>query len=316
MPCAISASPFASGAQWRVAHTFGRYTGNMARENMAKRASRTTRAILGSTLRAWKRDRVGRIGAALSFYTIFSLAPLMWILIQLAAFLLGRERVEPEVESVLTQLMGAGSAQVALEMIQQIRQSGGWFEVWLGVFFSLLGASRIFGELRTAFNEVWRVTLTTRSGIRYHIRKRAKAMGMVLATGLVPFISLIVNATLTAFGAFILGESELMAFVINNAVTIVVMSVLFAGLLKFVPDVDLRWRDVWPGAILTGILFVTGQFLFGLYLGSAITAPIRPAASFLLLLTWIYLSSLIVLTGAEFTRAYVENRNMTRVRFT
>lgn len=271
-----------------------------------------TKDILGllkETWNEWNEDKAPRLGAALAYYTVFSLAPLLIIVIAIAGFAFGQRAVQ---EAVIGQVRGLVGEQGA-ELIQSAIQSAqhptqGIIATVISAVTLLLGALGVFGALQDALNTIWEVAPRPGLSIMQQIRLRFMPLSLVLGTGFLLLVSLVVSAILAAVGTYFGALLPLPAFVfeiINFIFSLAIISLLFALIFKFLPDAHIAWRDVWVGAIITSLLFVIGKMLIGLYLGNASVGSIYgTAGSLVVLLVWIYYSAQILFLGAEFTQVY------------
>lgn len=259
------------------------------------------------------KDKVLRLSAALAYYSIFSIAPLVIIIISVAGLLFGTEAVTGQVQAQLRSFLGDQAAQTVESMISAARKpSQSIMAAILGVATLLIGASGVFGQLQDALNTIWEVQPKSGRGILGVIKDRFLSMAMVLGTGFLLLISMVLSAALAAASGYLnetLGLPPLIAEVLNNVVSFLVITMLFAMIFKYLPDVKIKWGDVWVGAIFTAALFTLGKFLLGLYLGRASTASAYGAAgSLIIVLLWVYYSSVILFFGAEFTQVYARER--------
>lgn len=266
-------------------------------------------AILKETFAAWSDDRVPRLGAALAYYTLFSLAPLLIIVVALASLVFGEQAAQGRIADEISGLVGDKGAEAIQAMLQNAgaQKSSGIIATVIGLATLLFGASGVFGELQDALNTIWRVKPKPGRGILDIIRDRFFSFAMVLGIVFLLLVSLVVSAALAALGKF--GSGTLptpLLHLVDLVVSIVVVAVLFAVLFKALPDVRIAWRDVWVGAFATSVLFTFGKILIGLYLGrSSVGSAFGAAGSLVVVLAWIYYSAQIFFFGAELTKAYV-----------
>jgi membrane protein len=258
----------------------------------------------------WFDDNPFQLAAALSYYTLLSLAPLLVISIALAGFVFGREAAHNQIVGTIQGLIGHPSAEAVQAMIQAAsnRPETGLVSTLLGGMFLLFGAGGVVGQLQTSLNAIWRVRTKPGTGLRDFIHKRFISFAMVLGVGFLLLVSLAVSAFITGLTRFVgsLHESlALMSHLLDVAISFALVTLLFAMIYKFLPDVEIHWKDVWIGAALTSILFDTGKFLIGFYLGnSGVTSVYGAAGSLITVLLWVYYSALIFFLGAEFTQVY------------
>ncbi|HEX6106585.1 MAG TPA: YihY/virulence factor BrkB family protein [Gemmatimonadales bacterium] len=274
-------------------------------------------AILKQSVREFVDDDAPTMAAALSYYTVFSLPPLLVLLLMLLGAVFDPQDIQGTVESQITQLMGPeGGDQVRTIIANADRPgSGNIIATVLSLVALILGATGVFGQLQAALNRAWEVAPDPdQGGFKSFLMKRVFSLGMVLALAFVLLVSLVLSATLSAFGDSLVqflpeGLSQPLLQAINFAISFGVITVLFAAIFKVLPDATMAWRDVWVGAAVTALLFVVGKFLLGLYLGRSNPGEAFGAAGALaVMLVWIYYSSMIVFLGAEFTQAWANRR--------
>ncbi len=267
-------------------------------------------SLLKQTFIEWSSDNAPRLAAALAYYVVFSLAPLLVLTIAVAGFVLQESLARSEVMSVITDAVGPQAATFVGELIDGLRQPGtGVISTLLGLGALLLGALGAFEQLKSALNTVWNVPDTQRrSGIGGFLFNKLLSFGMILVIGFLLLASLILNTLLSAFQTFalsLLPQAHIVLQVSNLLLSYGIIVLLFAMIYRFLPDITLEWRDVWVGALVTTLLFNLGKFVLGLYLVHSGTASAYGAAgSFVLIMLWIYYSAQIVLFGAEFTQVY------------
>jgi len=257
----------------------------------------------------WSRDRAPRLGAALAYYTVFSLVPFLVVVIAVIGLVFGEEAAQSAILSQIAELVGEQTAAAIKDMIQRADQpSTGLFATGLAVATLLLGASGVFGQLQDALNTVWGVEPKEGRGVWGFIKDRFLSFVAVLGTGFLLLVSLILSSALAAFGKWfgaLLPLPETVLQFMNFAVSFVIITGLFALIFKILPDAKVAWRDVWIGAALTSALFTIGKFALGLYLGkSNVASAYGAAGSLVLVLLWVYYSAQILLYGAEFTQVY------------
>lgn len=274
-------------------------------------SSRALLTVMKDALTGWWNDDIPHLGAAISYYTIFALAPILIVAIAIAGFAFGADAVRGEIVGQIEGLVGHSGAVAVQAMLEGAsKHSSGIFATAVGLVTLFLGATGLFLELQTALNLIWRVKPRADAGVRGMLLQRFISFGLVIGVGFLLLVSLVVSAALAALdkyfgnafpGYVVLGQA------LNVIVSLAVVTLLFAMVYKTLPDVKLRWSDVWAGAIVTAGLFTVGKSLIGLYLGTSSTASSYGAAgSVVVLLLWVYYSSQIVLLGAEFTRAWVQ----------
>ena len=266
--------------------------------------------LLKNAFDEWSEDKAPRLGAALAYYTMFSLAPLLIIVIGVAGLVSGEKAARGEIARQLKQTVGETAASAIENLLKDTHSTGtsSWAAV-IGFLILLFGATGLFVQLQDALNTIWKVAPKPGRPILKLLRDRLLSFLLVLGTASLLLILLIVSATLSALNRF-MGPDTLPGGtywwqVINGLVSFGFSTLLFAMIFKVLPDVRIAWRDVWVGAAVTALLFTAGKYLLGLYLGqSTTTSAFGAAASLVVLLLWIYYSAQILLFGAEFTRAY------------
>jgi membrane protein len=262
----------------------------------------------------WIDDNAASRAASLSYYTVFSLAPLLVIAVAVAGFVFGKQAVSGELHRQIDGLVGAQSAQAIQDMmVSASRPGAGLLASVVGVVVLLLGATGAFVELQDALNAMWKVDKKKTSGVFGFLRARLLSFAMVGVIAFLLLASLAVSTVLSALGHFAeerLPGGELVAQGINLVVSIGVITLLFASIYKVLPDKTIAWKDVWLGAFVTSVLFTIGKLLIGLYLGKgSVASSYGAAGSFAMLLIWIYYSSMILFLGAAFTQLYAEERS-------
>jgi membrane protein len=269
--------------------------------------------LMKKAVTGWLDDYAPSMGAALSYYTLFSLAPLLIIVIAVAGMLFGQDAARAEIIAQLHGLMGETGATAVETMLDSVREPGkGVFATILGVGTLLIGATAVFAELQSALDRIWHVPEKKRpSGVWGFVRTRLLSFGLVLALGFVLIVSLVASAALAALGRWWGGWFEgwkLVLQLLNFAVSFGIFTVLFAMIYKLMPSVKISWRDVWTGAAVTAVLFTVGKYLIGLYLGnSSLASGYGTAGSLAVLLAWVYYSAQIFLLGAEYTWVYAHS---------
>jgi membrane protein len=266
--------------------------------------------FLKTTINEWVDAEPFQLAAALSYYTLFSLAPLLLIAIGVAGIVFGREAAQNQIVETLQGMIGQDSAKTVQEMIQASNEKPktGMLSTIIGFVALLFGAGGVVGQLQTSLNRMWEVKPKSDQGVWGFLRQRFFSFAMVLAIGFLLLVSLVVTAVLSSFTAMLssfLGDATFVAHAIDIFVSFGFVTLLFALIYKYVPDVEIEWRDVWVGAALTSILFTIGKYLIGLYIGtSGVSSTFGAAGSLITILVWVYYSSLIFFLGAEFTRVY------------
>ena len=263
---------------------------------------------------AWIDDYAPSMGAAISYYTVFSIAPLLLIVIAVAGFVWGREAVQGEIVGQLSGLMGKEGAAGVQALIESANKPvEGAIATAVSVLLLLVGATTVFAELQSALDRIWQVPeQQKRSGIWTTLRARILSLGFILGLGFLLAVSLVFSAGVAAFAQWahgVLPASEILLQVANTVVSLILSTVLFALIFKLMPQARVAWKDVWVGAAVTALLFEIGKVLIGLYLGkSSVTSSFAAAGSLVVLLIWVYYSAQIFLLGAEFTWVYAHHR--------
>ncbi len=259
---------------------------------------------------SWLDDYAPSMGAALAYYTMFSIAPLLLIVISAAGLVFGQDAVRGEIFSQLQGLMGDQGAKAVQGLLESVSEpKEGITGAVIGTVLLLIGATTVFVELQDAFDRIWRAPGKDGNGGLWRLMmSRLLSFGIILGIGFLLMVSLVFSAAIAAMGKWwgpYFANLELVATVVNFFVSFALMTAAFAMLYKFMPRVKIHWRDVWAGAIVTALLFTVGKFLIGLYIGkSAISSGFGAAGSLVVVLVWVYYSAQIFLLGAEFTRVY------------
>ncbi|MGH7439140.1 MAG: YihY/virulence factor BrkB family protein [Polyangiaceae bacterium] len=270
-------------------------------------------SLLKRTTSEWIEDNAPSRAASLSYYTVFSLAPLLLIAVAIAGFVFGHDAVSGELGRQLQGLLGTASANAIQDMMARAHQKGtGILASVAGGAILLIGSTGAFVELQDALNAMWDVDKKKTSGVWALVRARLLSFAMIGVIAFLLLASLVVSAVLAALGRFAehtLPGGEVVAHGVNFVVSLAVISVLFAAIFKVLPDVRIGWSDVWLGAGATALFFVAGKLLIGLYIGkSSLASGYGAAGSFAVLLIWVYYSAMIVLFGAEFTQVHARSR--------
>jgi membrane protein len=273
-------------------------------------------AIFGTALKAWWDDDALRLGAALAYYTLFAIAPVLLVATAIAGLVFNTDAVRGEIVNQLDHLVGREGARAVQSLLDGATQRrAGIVATAIGSVAFLLAATGAFLELQAALNTVWRVKSNPGSHLKAFLIDRLRSFGLVVAIGFLLMVSLAATAALAAFSAWLSRHASSVPLVWSAAqvvVSIIGTTLLFALLYRVLPDVHLGWRDVTAGAFVTAVLFTIGQQLIGLYLGqNSMASSYGAAGSVMILLLWVYYSGQILLLGAEFTRVYAEHRGAT-----
>jgi membrane protein len=265
--------------------------------------------LLKATFDAWMEDNALRLSAALAYYSIFSIAPLLVIAISIAGLVLGDEAVRGQLDEQLKGYVGPQAAASVQSMVQSAsKPAEGWMGAVIGFVTLMLGASGVFGQLKDALNTIWEVKAKGGTGVWGFARERLLNFGMVLVIGFLLLTSLMLTTALAALSSYfesLVGIPPVVGGVLGFVVSFGVVTTLFAFIFKVLPDAQIEWRNVWTGAVVTALLFELGKFGLSFYLGRESTASgFGAAGSVVLLLLWVYYASCILLFGAEFTQVY------------
>jgi membrane protein len=271
---------------------------------------RTMIGLLRDACHAWNEDKAPQLGAALAYYSVFSLSPLLVIAIALAGLIFGQAAAQGQVVDQLKGMVGEPIALALQQILANASDPGGSTSALVvGLVTLLFGASGVFGQLQESLNIIWKVQPKPNRGVRGLVRDRFLSVTMVLGTGFLLVGSLVVTAALSALNGS-LSSLPGIAYIwhpVNLVVSFGVVTLLFAMIYRFLPDAEVAWRDVWIGAVITSVLFTLGKFLLGWYLvQGSVTSPYGAAGSLVVILLWVYYSSQILLFGAEFTRVHAE----------
>ena len=267
--------------------------------------------LIKRTADSWNEINAPRLGAALSYYTMMSIAPLLVICVGIAGVVFGRQAAQSQIVGQIRDLVGPQGGRAIEDVLKQAATpAAGITAAVIGLFVLLFSASGVLGELRDSLNMVWGAKPTGSTGLIAMIRYRFVSFAMVLGIGFLLMVSLILSAGIAAAGKFLGGYLPLPEGLLhfsNLVISLIAFTIVFALLYKLVPDVHIEWRDVWIGAGVTSLLFSFGKFLIGLYLGkAAVGSAYGAAGSLVVFLVWVYYSAQIFFLGAEFTRNFSE----------
>jgi len=270
------------------------------------------RLLVSESFEQWTLHKGPRLGAALAFYTLLSLAPLLLMVVTIGGIVFGREAAESQIVWQVEDVVGPLGANAIRSLLESASHAGhGVLATMLGLLTLFFGATGVLTELRDALNTIWDIPPSRHKGLHSLLqmaRERLFSFALVVATGFLLVVSLAVNAWVAALGRFAtesLPASEGILQVTNSVLSFLVITSLFAAIYRIMPDARIEWRDVMLGAAVTSLLFTAGKFLIGLYLGKAAFASTYGAAgSFVVLIVWVYYSGQIFFLGAEFTRAF------------
>jgi membrane protein len=266
--------------------------------------------LLKLTVAEWTNDNAFELSAALAFYTIFSIAPVLLIAVGVASFFLAPGTATDQIVDEMDKMIGAQGANAVKQVIESSRGFGkGIWAVSVGVVTLITGATAVFGELQSALNQIWDVKAKPDRGmIMSFVVDRVRSFSIAICVGFMLLVSLVISAVISGLQNYMNHWLPGIPWVwqtANIVSSFLVIAVLFAMIYKFLPDVVISWKDVWIGAAVTALLFSAGKYLIGIYLGrTATTSAFGAAGSLVVLLFWVYYSALISFLGAEFTQVY------------
>jgi membrane protein len=290
--------------------------GAVAHPRVARSRTRALAGIVAKSVAAWFDHNASSLGAALAFYTIFSVAPILIIAVAIAGAVFGPDTAQTEVLSQLRALTGDAGAAAISELLTSAHYSDKkGIAAAIGIVTLVVGATSVFGELQNALERIWQTPPQPKTrpqpkslGWWRFVRARVLSVGMVMGVGFLLLVSLVVSAALAAFGGWLgafLPQLEIVLPVVDLLVSFGMTVLLFAMIYRYVPRESIPWGDVWIGATVTALLFTIGKHLIGVYLGkSSFNSAYGAAGSIIVLLLWIYYSAQIFLLGAEFTRVF------------
>jgi membrane protein len=267
--------------------------------------------MLKETAKKGLDDDVFSLGAALAYYTVFSLAPLLLIAVSVAGLVYGRDAVQGRLVGEIQGMIGKQGAEAVQTMLAHNWRSGsGILPTIVGIVTILFGVSGVFGQLQSSLNKIWGVLPKPDRALKAFFKSRFLSFGMVLGIGFLLLVSLIVSAALSAVSTYAIGlvpSLKVLFTILSFVVSFAVITLLFAMIFRYLPDAKVSWEDVWVGSAATALLFTIGKSLIGLYLGkSSVASAYGAAGSFVVLLLWVYYSSQILFLGAEFTQVYAK----------
>ena len=269
-------------------------------------------SLMKASISAWMADYAPSMGAAIAYYTVFSIAPLLLLVIAVAGFAFGREAVQGEVVAQVQGLIGKEGAVAIQGLLKSASEPAtGVFATLVSIVLLIFGATTVFAEIQNALDRIWHVAEERKpTGVWGFVRTRLLSFGLILGLAFLLLVSLVVSAAVAALGHWwggLFEGFEAALHIVNFLASLLLSAVLFAMIYKLMPRTKIAWRDVWVGALATALLFEIGKFLIGLYLGkSGVTSGFGAAGSLAVILIWVYYSAQIFLLGAEFTRAYAE----------
>jgi membrane protein len=268
--------------------------------------------MIKQTFRDWSDDKAPRLAAALAYYTVFSLAPLLVLVIAIASFVVGNNlNIRQSLTSQIQAMVGQQAATAVNGMIDVTSQPrNGTIATVVGIVTLLLGATGLFGQLQDALNTIWEVKPKANRGIMGMLKDRFLSFTMILGTSFLLLVSLVISAALSFVNSYftnLLGGMGFVAQVLNFVFSTAIITLIFALIFKMLPDAEVEWRDVWIGALVTALLFNLGKWLLSIYLSrGSVTSAYGAAGSLIVLLLWVYYSAQILFLGAEFTQVYAK----------
>lgn len=278
---------------------------------MAKKFSlKLVWAALKGSFSGFSNDKVTKLSASLAYYTTFSLGPLLIVIIYLCSIFFGREAVEGTIYTQAKSFIGSASAAQIQTMIKNAAISGkNGIAATIGIITLLIGATTVFGEIQDSINSIWGVKAKPKAGIMKLVMTRLLSFGMIASLGFLLLVSLVVSTLVESIGhrleRMFPDVAVVLLYIINLLITLGVTTVLFAIIFKVLPDIRIKWKAIWPGAIATAVLFMIGKFLISVYISkSNVGSTYGTAGSLVILILWIYYSSIILYFGAEFTKAF------------
>jgi membrane protein len=271
---------------------------------------------LKESFKGFSDHKVTKLSASLAYYTVFSLGPMLIVIIFLAGLILGQEAAQGEIYKQVQSFIGDDAALQIQTIIKNAAISNkGGMAATIGVIALLVGATTVFGEIQDSINSIWGIKARPKAGIMKLILTRLLSFGLIASLGFLLLVSLAVTAIVEGIGkrleAAFPDVTVIVIYVVNLVLTIGITTVLFGAIFKVLPDIKIKWKDIWPGAIATSLLFLIGKFAISFYISkSDVGSTYGAAGSLVILLLWIYYSSIILYFGAEFTRAYALHKGV------
>ena len=273
---------------------------------LAKLGPKAQLGLIKSAAKGWKADNCLSMGAALAFYSLLSMAPLLVLVITVAGLVIGRDEAQALLFTQLSGLLGeTGAEGVKVVLDAAADKKDGILQTLISFVVLLIGATTVFGELQDDLDRIWKVETPKASGVWGQVRKRLLSFGLIVVIGFLLLVSLVVSAAVSYMGSRWFGGTEAIARALELAGSLLVMTALFALIFRILPSRRIPWGDVLFGAIVTAVLFSIGKYLIGLYIGkSSVASNFGAAGTLVVAIVWIYYSSQIFFFGAELTRAY------------
>jgi len=279
---------------------------------MKKSIFKNTWELLRESFQGFSSDKIPQKSAALAYYTIFSIGPMLIIIISLCGFLYGRDAIEGRIYGQIKALVGSGAAMEIQDIIRNATLSDNFsFATIVGVIALIFGATSVFTEIQDSINYIWHLRAKPRKGWLKMLLNRLLSFSMVVSLGFILLVSLVLSALMELL-VFQLrqlfpGVAVSLAYILNILITFGLTALLFAIIFKVLPDAFIRWKDVAVGALVTALLFLLGKFAIGYYLGSShVGSTYGAAGSLVIVLLWVYYSAIILYFGAEFTKVYAQ----------
>ena len=266
--------------------------------------------VLKDSFKGFGNDKVTKLSGSLAYYTVFSLGPLMVVIISLCSIFLGREAIEGKIYNQLNNFVGRDTALQLQDIIKNASIGGkGKMAAIIGVITLLLGATTVFGDIQDSINKIWGIKPKPKRGWLKMLQNRFLSFSVIASLGFLLLVSLgisaIIEALMNSITAKYPGVAVIVIYVINLVLTLGITTLIFAVIFKVLPDARIKWKDIMAGAVTTAILFMLGKFGISFYIGKAnIGSTYGTAGSIVILLVWVYYSSIILYFGAEFTKAY------------
>jgi len=275
--------------------------------------AKTLWGMITETASDWSEDNAARLAAALAYYTVLSIAPLLVLAVSIAGLVFGEEAARGQIASELSAIVGPQAGEgIQTVLVHAKSPEEGAMGSIIGVIVLLFGASGVFGELQSSLNTIWSVAPKPGRGIWGVVQQRFFSFSMVLGVAFLLLVSLVLSALVTGVGKFFSGAlpgGAALWEIANFVLSLGVISLLFALIFKVLPDVEIGWSDVWIGAVVTAVLFTVGKWVLGLYLGRAsVASPYGAAGSIIVLVVWVYYAAQLLFFGAEFTKVYTKQR--------
>lgn len=269
--------------------------------------------VLMATFKGFADDKGMKLSASLAYYTIFSIGPLLLLMMSLASIFFGQDAIQGKIFGELKGLVGSTAAAQIQDIIKNIQVSGETnFALVISIVTLVVGATTVFIEIQDSLNIIWKLKAKPKRGWVAFLKNRLISSSLIVTLGFLLVVSLVVNGAIQAFmdilGRYFNSLTEVLMMIINFIITFVVITVLFGIIFKFLPDAKIKWKHVRSGAIFTALLFMLGRYLIGLYIQfSATESTYGAAGSLIIILLWIYYSAVILYIGAEFTQVYTES---------